>query len=65
MNYEISLKNKCNALRRDLRRCLSQLESIEKYFSQDQAGELRLHGRNGFLTFLNGEYIGHTQYIDL
>jgi hypothetical protein len=62
MDYEVSLKQKCNALRRDLRTCLNQLEAIENYFSEDLDGELQVHGRRGFLTFLNGEYIGHTQY---
>ena len=65
MDYEVLLKQKCNALRRDLRICLNQLEAIENYFSGNRDGELQVHGRRGFLTFLDGEYISHTEYTAL
>jgi len=65
MDYEVSLKKKCSTMRRDLRLCLSQLEAIENYFSLNQDGQLNVHGRRGFLTFANGEYLGHTSYASL
>lgn len=65
MDYEVSLSKKCKAMRRDLRHVLSQLEAMENYFCLNGNGELRVHGRRGFLTFLNGEYLGHTEYANL
>lgn len=45
----------------DLRTCMRQFEAMESYFVSG-TGELRVHCKKGFLTFVDRECIGYRPY---
>lgn len=51
--------------RSEVRQCMRQLEAMESYFVGRCTAELRVHCRNGFLTFCGGQYAGYKAYENI